>query len=197
MATVFYKCPICGNVIMKVEDGGPVPHCCGQEMTRLEPKTMDPSDNMGGKDTGLTEKHVPTIERLNDCTVRVCVGSNPHPMTQLHHICFIWLETECGGQLRYLSPCEQKIAMESCTKKSGCKVDMDKNKDMEMARNMDMNRNMEMDKDMDKEEKTWQACAEFCCCKDRITAVYEYCNLHGLWKMEVSKNDKCNKDCCK
>lgn len=162
MATVFYKCPICGNVIMKVEDGGPVPHCCGQEMAKLEPKTMDPSDNMGGKDTGLTEKHVPTIERLNDCTVRVCVGSNPHPMTQLHHICFIWLETECGGQLRYLSPCEQKSGME-----------------------------------MDKEEKTWPACAEFCCCKDRITAVYEYCNLHGLWKMEVSKNDKCNKDCCK
>lgn len=29
------------------------------------------------------------------------------------------------------------------------------------------------------------AVAEFCDCKDPVVAVYEYCNLHGLWKTEV------------
>lgn len=28
--------------------------------------------------------------------------------------------------------------------------------------------------------------AEFCVCKDKITAVYEYCSLHGLWKTEIN-----------
>jgi superoxide reductase len=27
--------------------------------------------------------------------------------------------------------------------------------------------------------------AEVCSCKDRAVAVYEYCNLHGLWKKEL------------
>lgn len=27
--------------------------------------------------------------------------------------------------------------------------------------------------------------AEVCVCKDRVLAVYEYCNLHGLWKREM------------
>jgi len=28
--------------------------------------------------------------------------------------------------------------------------------------------------------------AEFSFVKDRLVAVYKYCNLHGLWKIEVS-----------
>lgn len=169
MATEFFKCPICGNVIMKIEDGGPVPHCCGQEMTRLEARTIDPSDNKddSGKVIGTSEKHVPTIECKDDCTVIVRVGTEPHPMTQLHHICFIWLETACGGQLRYLSPVPEADANGSCAPKS-CSYKT-------------------------KDGMTWEACAEFCGCKDRITAVYEYCNLHGLWKMEVSSKAECNK----
>ena len=27
--------------------------------------------------------------------------------------------------------------------------------------------------------------AEVCCCKSKPVAVYEYCNLHGLWKTEL------------
>lgn len=34
----FYKCEICGNVLKIVEDGGAVPVCCGQEMTRCSDK---------------------------------------------------------------------------------------------------------------------------------------------------------------
>ena len=28
---------------------------------------------------------------------------------------------------------------------------------------------------------------EFCGCKDKPKAVYEYCNIHGLWKTEISE----------
>jgi superoxide reductase len=35
--------------------------------------------------------------------------------------------------------------------------------------------------------------AEVCTCNGIITAVYEYCNLHGLWKTDVMDNLKC---CC-
>ncbi len=29
------------------------------------------------------------------------------------------------------------------------------------------------------------ATADFCGCDDKLVAVYEYCNLHGLWKTEI------------
>lgn len=29
--------------------------------------------------------------------------------------------------------------------------------------------------------------AEFCCCKDKPVAVYEYCNIHGLWKTSIAE----------
>lgn len=93
MATLFYVCPICGNLVVKIEDGGPVPHCCGQQMEELQPGSVE----------AAVEKHIPVVERVDDCTVRVKVGSMAHPMTKEHHIDFIWLETEHGGQLRYLT----------------------------------------------------------------------------------------------
>lgn len=169
MATEFFKCPICGNVIMKIEDSGVIPHCCGQEMTRMQAHTADPSDKLdeNGNVVGATEKHLPTVERKDDCTVIVRVGSDPHPMTQLHHICFIWLETAHGGQLRYLSPVEAR--------------DESKAPDCGFA---------------DKDGKSWQACAEFCGCKDPVTAVYSYCNLHGLWKLEVNEKTGCRTGKC-
>jgi len=104
MATKFYKCPICGNVVVKIEDSGVVPHCCGQEMAEMHPGEIDASH----------EKHVPTFERVDDCTVIVRVGSEPHPMTSQHHIRFIWLETERGGQLRYLFPGATAAEAEFC-----------------------------------------------------------------------------------
>lgn len=93
MSTLFYVCPICGNLVVKIEDGGPAPHCCGQEMEELVPGTVEASK----------EKHIPVLERIDKCTVRVKVGSEAHPMTLQHHIVFIWLETARGGQLKYLS----------------------------------------------------------------------------------------------
>jgi len=101
MKTKFYYCSACGNVIMKNVDSGVTPVCCGREMWELHPNNVDASK----------EKHVPVITRMDDCTIRVAIGSQPHPMTPDHHINFIFLETEQGGQIRYFKPDEPSVAM--------------------------------------------------------------------------------------
>lgn len=124
MATKFYKCNHCGNVIEKVVDSKVPVVCCGEKMQELIPNTVDASG----------EKHVPIVIRLDDCRIKVEVGSVAHPMTPEHHISFIYVETENGG----------------------IRVNL-----------------------KDKPE------AVFCVCSEKPIAVYEYCNLHGLWKTEL------------
>ena len=82
MATKFYRCRHCGNVIQKVVDSKVPVVCCGEKMEELIPNTVDASN----------EKHVPVVTRLNDCRIKVEVGSTAHPMTPEHHICFIYVE---------------------------------------------------------------------------------------------------------
>lgn len=125
MAIKFFKCPICGNVVMKVVDAGVSVVCCGRKMEELEPNTVDASG----------EKHVPVVKKLEGGKLKVEVGSVPHPMLPEHHIAFIYVETENGG----------------------IRVDL-----------------------TDKPE------ADFCVCSGKPLAVYEYCNLHGLWKTELA-----------
>ena len=120
----FYKCSHCGNVIGKVVDSGVPVVCCGQKMEELVANTVDASQ----------EKHVPVVTRIDDCTIKVEVGSVAHPMLPEHHIAFIYVETGNGGM------------------RMGLK---------------------------EKPEAT------FCVCNDKPVAVYEYCNLHGLWKTEL------------
>ena len=124
MATRFYKCNHCGNVIEKVVDSNVPVVCCGEKMQELIPNTVDASN----------EKHVPVVTRLDDCRIKVEVGSVAHPMTPEHHISFIYVETENGG----------------------IRVNL-----------------------KDKPE------AVVCVCCEKPVAVYEYCNLHGLWKTEL------------
>lgn len=121
MKPKFYVCKHCGNVIEKVSDSGVPVVCCGENMTELTANTVDAS----------LEKHVPVVTRLDECSVKVEVGSVPHPMLKEHHIVFIYLESENGGH----------------------RIDL-----------------------TDKPE------AIFCTCQSKPIAVYEYCNLHGLWK---------------
>lgn len=73
-----YKCDLCGNVIEELWDGQTEPQCCGQEMTRMEPNTVD----------AAKEKHVPVIER-EGTKVTVKVGEVAHPMTAEHYILFV------------------------------------------------------------------------------------------------------------
>ncbi|MBR4977419.1 MAG: desulfoferrodoxin [Bacteroidales bacterium] len=124
MATKFYKCPFCGNVIQKVVDSTVPVVCCGQPMQELIPGTVDAS----------VEKHLPVVTKLDDNTIKVEVGSVAHPMLAEHHIAFIYVETEHGG----------------------IRVDL-----------------------KDKPE------AVISLGDEKAVAVYEYCNLHGLWKTEL------------
>ena len=87
MAVRFFKCEHCGNVIQKVVDSKVPVVCCGEKMVELVPNTVDASQ----------EKHVPVVTRVDDCRIKVEVGSVPHPMTEEHHIAFIYVETENGG----------------------------------------------------------------------------------------------------
>ena len=120
MATKFYRCRHCGNVIVKFVDSGVPVVCCGEQMEELSPNTVDASN----------EKHVPVVRQTEGGKLKVEVGSIPHPMTPEHHIVFIYVEMENGG----------------------IRIDL-----------------------KDKPEATAY-------CSDKPIAVYEYCNLHGLWK---------------
>ena len=124
MATKFYKCQHCGNVIMKFVDSQVPVVCCGEKMKELVPDTVDAS----------LEKHVPVVTKIDDKTIKVQVGSVAHPMLEEHHIAFIYVETEKGG----------------------IRVDL-----------------------KDKPE------AVVYLGEEKAIAVYEYCNLHGLWKTEL------------
>ena len=124
MTTKFYKCEMCGNIVVKLVDSKVPLVCCGQKMQELVPNTVDASG----------EKHVPVVTRLDGNMIKVEVGSVAHPMTEEHHIAFIYVETEDGG----------------------IKVDL-----------------------KDKPE------AVIALGTSKAIAVYEYCNLHGLWKTEL------------
>ncbi|MBP5135111.1 MAG: desulfoferrodoxin [Paludibacteraceae bacterium] len=126
MATKFYVCKHCGNVAVKMVDSGVVPSCCGEEMTELKANTVEAS----------AEKHLPVVTRLDVCTINVKIGSEPHPMLPEHHIAFVFVETERGGQWINLAVGKKPEAV-------------------------------------------------ICVCKEKPIAVYEYCNIHGLWKTEL------------
>lgn len=124
MATKFYKCNHCGNVIVKVVDASVPVMCCGQKMEELIPNTVDASG----------EKHVPVVTMLEGNRLKVEVGSVAHPMLPEHHISFIYVETENGGIQVNLKDKPEAVV--------------------------------------------WLG-------EEKAIAVYEYCNLHGLWKTEL------------
>ena len=124
MTTRFYKCEMCGNVVVKLVDSKVPLMCCGKKMEELVPNTVDASN----------EKHVPVVTYLDNNIIKVQVGSVAHPMEAEHHIAFIYVETDKGG----------------------IKVDLS-----------------------DKPE------AIIALGDAKAVAVYEYCNLHGLWKTEL------------
>jgi superoxide reductase len=122
---IFYICKHCGNIAVKVVDRGPKLSCCGEEMVPLKANTVD----------AAKEKHVPVVS-VEGNKLSVNVGSVDHPMTQEHHIEFIYVQTEKGGMRKAL-PIDGKPH------------------------------------------------ATFALDDDKAVAVYEYCNLHGLWKVDL------------
>ena len=106
MEAKFYRCLTCGNIICKIVDSGVTPFCCGSEMVLLEAKS---------EDTG-NEKHLPEIEWIDDCTLRVKVGAVEHPSTEEHHIVMIALEMEHGLSFKVLKPGKAPEAKFKCKK---------------------------------------------------------------------------------
>jgi superoxide reductase len=88
----FWVCKHCGNLIGLVEDKGVPMICCGEPMTELIPNTAD----------AAKEKHVPVI-KVAGREVSVEIGEAPHPMQPEHHIDWVYLQTEQGGQRKVLA----------------------------------------------------------------------------------------------
>lgn len=121
----FYVCEHCGNIVGMVHDAGVPMMCCGQKMKALEAGVTEASH----------EKHIPVAERNGDF-IKVTVGSVAHPMTEEHHIEWVYLQTCRGGQRKCLKPDSDPVVT-------------------------------------------------FALCEETPIAVYAYCNLHGLWKIDL------------
>lgn len=91
MENRFYICEHCGNIVGLIKNGGVPLMCCGQKMKQIIPGTVEASK----------EKHIPVVT-VEDDVVKVNVGSIAHPMTEEHHIAWVYLETDRGGQRKAL-----------------------------------------------------------------------------------------------
>lgn len=118
----FYRCEVCGNIVVQIKVGGGTLTCCGETMTKLEANTTEAS----------LEKHVPVINK-EEGKIKVTVGSILHPMLSEHHIEWIALLADGRVEFKFLQPGEEPIA------------------------------------EFDEVESG---------------SIYEYCNLHGLWKTD-------------
>lgn len=95
----FYRCNHCGNIVMMVHDSKIPIMCCGEKMTEL----------VAGSTDAAVEKHVPVVD-VKSNSVEVSVGSVMHPMEEEHYIMWIYLETNRGGQIKYLNPGEDAMS---------------------------------------------------------------------------------------
>ena len=128
MASRFFRCSRCGNIVGLINEGKGTMVCCGEPMEELTANTTDAAQ----------EKHVPVAEfDAGTGTLKVAVGSVAHPMTPEHLIEWIHVQTEKGGLM--------------------CKLTSE-----------------------DKPEAVFRLAEG-----DKPVAVFEYCNLHGLWKAEL------------
>jgi superoxide reductase len=88
-----YKCSICGNIVEILHAADGLLACCGQGMDLLTENTTD----------AALEKHVPVIE-ISGTTVKVQVGSVPHPMQDDHYIEWIELIADGKSYTQFLKP---------------------------------------------------------------------------------------------
>ena len=107
MAMKFYKCSVCGNIVYKVIDSDMPLTCCGRQMVELR----------AGMTDGASEKHVPVYSEEGGI-VMVKVGAEDHPMTDMHHIEFIAIETDKGVQIRFMGKMiDNRRCFEGCGEK--------------------------------------------------------------------------------
>ena len=123
MELKIFKCMHCGNIIEMIDDHHVPVMCCGEKMKEFK----------AGETDGAAEKHVPVVTVEGD-VVRAKVGEVQHPMTEEHHIAFIWQVTDKGVHRAVL---DHTGAPEAVFRLAD---------------------------------------------GEKAEAVYELCNLHGLWK---------------
>ncbi len=103
----FFVCEHCGNIVGLIHNAGVPMMCCGQKMVELTPNTEEAS----------VEKHLPVVN-VEDDKVFVEIGSTPHPMVEEHHIVWVYLQTDRGGQRKCLEiGSEPKVAFALCDEK--------------------------------------------------------------------------------
>ncbi len=78
-----WHCEICGNTVVAVFGGQGELVCCGEPMELLDEQTEDATN----------EKHVPVVTDLGN-SIKVVVGSVPHPMLEKHYVAFIEVLTK-------------------------------------------------------------------------------------------------------
>lgn len=89
-----YKCEKCGNLVGVIHAAAGNLMCCGADMVLLKGNTTD----------AAVEKHVPVVSKQGS-TVKVTVGSVPHPMEEKHYIEVIGVLTTAEKLYRaYLKP---------------------------------------------------------------------------------------------
>lgn len=101
----FYYCPICGNIVEKINDSGNDMECCGRTMVQLKAGITD----------GNMESHVPVC-CIRDKELEVIVGKMPHPMEKEHYIEWIEVITDKGIYRKRLEPqMEPKTYFKLCS----------------------------------------------------------------------------------
>ncbi|MFH1221663.1 MAG: desulfoferrodoxin [Candidatus Micrarchaeota archaeon] len=96
-----YKCNVCGNIVTVLHSAVGTLVCCNQPMQLQKENTVDAS----------LEKHVPVIEAAKG-SVKVKVGSIPHPMETAHYIEWIELVLKDETVLRkFLKPGDKPEAV--------------------------------------------------------------------------------------
>jgi len=95
----FYRCSVCGNITEVLHPGAESLVCCGQPMELLAEQQVD----------ALKEKHLPVIEK-NEDSVKVKVGSIPHPMEEAHFIEWIAIVISDIQLRKFLNPGDEAVA---------------------------------------------------------------------------------------
>lgn len=88
----FYYCKECDGILGMIH-GSHLKEACGSHLFPLEPKTRESG----------AEKHLPKAQLRGDRVV-VEIGEISHPMEQEHHIAWVYLRTDRGGQRKNLLP---------------------------------------------------------------------------------------------
>lgn len=83
----FYRCEVCGQIMVAIGEIANPLTCCGKDMKLLVPNMVEAS----------AEHHIPVYTRIGHKVI-VEVGELEHPMSEAHHIEWVCLVTNLGVQ---------------------------------------------------------------------------------------------------